>query len=332
MNHFAKALKSFNKRAVLQKAAVGKPEGSWVNKKGQNVVPAAGWDFVSGPGIALTSKPESVEDGSRLGMFAGIDPELRYDLEFMLPDGKKLGDATLEDIRELVEGKGGFVRRGIRSINPIHTLRGRELPLSTPGAEKGRPGMTLLRPEHQAIIDRINDGVVSESTTESGDIGCVPYFAEGRRERPNRSQDESSSLRPSDLYCRHFGVDPNKFRSATTLGDLLNGGSAMPCSAARQEMFAGTALNKILSGRDELTVRPALKISYEEAYTLLRLHLYDKMKKNGLEYRAMIFSPYTPAKHPPFVRKVFMPYLQELLNEGADHLVPYFAEKFGTAF
>jgi hypothetical protein len=54
MNVFDKALKSFNTRAVLQKAALGKLEGSWVNIAGQNVLPPVSWDVVVGPGIALT--------------------------------------------------------------------------------------------------------------------------------------------------------------------------------------------------------------------------------------------------------------------------------------
>jgi len=247
MNVFDKALKSFNKRAVLQKAALGKAEGSWVNAEGQNVLPPVMWDFVSGPGIALSSNPELPEDHFKLGsgigrFFSGInaEPSPHYP--------------------------------GVH-LNPIHALR--ERPELYTGDNGGRAGRSLLTPKYKAIADRINGGVISECSVDSSDVGSLTYSA------------------------GHQPIDRDTYR---------------------------------VPNYDNFIIRPALKLSYVEAFKLLRLQIIARLNKNCQHYLARSIRTSAPNLHPQITRKMVGRIIQDLLVEDADHLAPYFAEKFGAAF
>lgn len=127
MNVFDKALKSFNKRAVLQKALVGKPQISWTN-----------WDFVSRPGIPLLSKPDLPEDCFKLGsgldhFFSGIDSELKMDVEEMNPILK------LRESDEITFGRHGIRRRMLHGVLPFASRR----VISESSVDSGEVGIIL---------------------------------------------------------------------------------------------------------------------------------------------------------------------------------------------
>lgn len=210
MNHFAKALNSFNKQAVLQKAALGKPEGSFVNTAGQTVHPPLFWDCILEPGITLTAGPESKAEE--------MNPIL-----------------MLRECDEIKFGRSGLHRHRIHSALPFSSL-----------------------------------GIISECTVDSGDVGIIS---------------------PS--------IDRDTYR---------------------------------VPNYDSFIIRPALKLSYVEAFKLLRLQIVDRLNKNGQRYLVQLIAPTIPNLHSPLVRKMIGRIIQDLLVEDTDHLAPYFAEKFGAAF
>lgn len=79
-------------------------------------------------------------------------------------------------------------------------------------------------------------------------------------------------------------------------------------------------------------IRPALKLSYAEAFKLLRFQIVDRLNKNGQQYLVRLIAPTIPNLHSPLVRKMIGRIIQDLLVKNADYLAPYFAEKFGAAF
>lgn len=223
MNVFGKALKSFNKRAVLQKAALGKPEGSWMNTAGQNVLPPVSWDWLLDPGITLTTRPEA-EDINPILMLRECD-EIKFD-------------------------RSGLHRRRIHSARPFGYL-----------------------------------DIISECTVDSGDVGAISYNTDRGLRGP--------------FYSASNEIDRETYR---------------------------------VPNYDSFVIRPALKLTYVEAFKLLRFQIVDRLNKNGQQYLVQLIAPTIPNLHSPLVRKMVGRIIQDLLVEGADHLAPYFAEKFGAAF